>query len=127
MAACAPCGPRHADRNTTPAMPKPYGAASNRHPRWAPTVRDARDRQGGSGSTARRHASAPPATGQHPPERAAAPHPRANPDDENWSAAGSRACAVVRLSALRQEGNVDDLTGPNLLGAAGNDDQAVRL
>jgi hypothetical protein len=32
-----------------------------------------------------------------------------------------------RLAALRQEGDVDDLTGANLLGAGGNHNQAVSL
>ncbi len=32
-----------------------------------------------------------------------------------------------RLAALGQERDVDDLTGANLLGAAGNHDQAVRF
>ena len=59
---------------------------------------------------------------------AAVRRPTANPDDEALERNRfTSVCTSLRSAALGQEGDVDDLTGANLLGPAGNHHQTVCL
>lgn len=126
-AACGRCEPPNADPNTPPARQQPCAGRSTRRPRWAPTAQDVHGRPTGSGSNARRHASAPAAAESRLPRPAAARRPSAIPDAGDSSAISSPESPWFGSAVLSQEGDIRDLTRANLLGPGGNHNQTVRF